>query len=185
LGITSLIRLPAQAGAGDFARWKRCRVAPDYHVEIDSHWYFTPYRLIRELVDGRITDKTVEIFHKGQRIESHARAPNRRGYTTIADHMILSRMRVPAQPVHATQALNLSAGISNCKVSRGRSLADEPVCSDTLASAPISRCPSINSVFQNCVGPSVVGMEKRNAPVLVGELRINLKARTDRMRKTR
>ena len=28
---------------------------------------------------------------------------------------------VPAQPVDATQALNLSAGVSNCKVSRGRS----------------------------------------------------------------
>ena len=28
----------------------------------------------------------------------------------------------PAQPVDATQALNLSAGVSNCKVSRGRSL---------------------------------------------------------------
>jgi transposase len=70
-----------------FARWKRCRVAPDYHVEIDGHWYSTPYRLIRELVDVRIADKTVEIFHKGQRIASHARAPNRRGHTTIADHM--------------------------------------------------------------------------------------------------
>jgi transposase len=70
-----------------FARWKRCRVAPDYHVEIDGHWYSTPYRLIRELVDVRITDKIVEIFHRGQRIASHARAPNRRGHTTIADHM--------------------------------------------------------------------------------------------------
>ena len=70
-----------------FARWKRCRVAPDYHIEIDGHWYSTPYRLIRELVDVRIADKTVEIFHRGQRIASHARAPNRRGHTTIADHM--------------------------------------------------------------------------------------------------
>jgi len=70
-----------------FARWKRCRVAPDYHVEIDGHWYSTPYRLIRELVDARIDDRTVEIFHNGQRIASHARAPNRRGHTTIADHM--------------------------------------------------------------------------------------------------
>ena len=32
------------------------------------------------------------------------------------------RFRVPAQPVDATQALNLSAGVPNCKVSRGRSL---------------------------------------------------------------
>jgi len=28
---------------------------------------------------------------------------------------------LPAQPVDATQTLNLSAGVSNCKVSRGRS----------------------------------------------------------------
>jgi hypothetical protein len=32
------------------------------------------------------------------------------------------RFGLPAQPVDATQALNLSAGVSNCKVSRGRSL---------------------------------------------------------------
>ena len=70
-----------------FARWKRCRVAPDYHVEVDGHWYSTPFRLIRELVDARIAGRTVEIFHKGQRIASHALAPNRRGHTTIADHM--------------------------------------------------------------------------------------------------
>jgi hypothetical protein len=34
----------------------------------------------------------------------------------------MSAHRVPAQPVDATQALNLSAGVSNCRVSRGRSL---------------------------------------------------------------
>jgi len=34
----------------------------------------------------------------------------------------MSLIQVPAQPVDATQALNLSAGVSNCKVSRGRSL---------------------------------------------------------------
>jgi hypothetical protein len=32
------------------------------------------------------------------------------------------RFTLPAQPVDATQALNLSAGVSNCKVLRGRSL---------------------------------------------------------------
>ncbi|MBM7487969.1 transposase [Bradyrhizobium sp. USDA 3686] len=58
-----------------------------YHVEVDGHWYSTPYRLIRELVDACIADKTVEIFHKGQRIASHPRAPNQRGRATIADHM--------------------------------------------------------------------------------------------------
>ena len=33
----------------------------------------------------------------------------------------MSLIILPAQPVDATQALNLSAGVSNCKVSRGRS----------------------------------------------------------------
>src|SRR6202166_4711503 len=33
----------------------------------------------------------------------------------------MSVVGVPPQPVDATQALNLSAGVSNCKVSRGRS----------------------------------------------------------------
>ena len=32
---------------------------------------------------------------------------------------VMSASEVPAQPVDATQALNLSAGVSNCKVSRG------------------------------------------------------------------
>ena len=70
-----------------FAVWKRCRVAPDYHVEVDGHWYSAPFRLIRELVDVRVADNTVEIFHKRQRVASHPRAPNRRGHTTIPDHM--------------------------------------------------------------------------------------------------
>src|ERR1019366_2506475 len=34
---------------------------------------------------------------------------------------VVCPVRMPAQPVDATQALNLSAGVSNCKVSRGRS----------------------------------------------------------------
>jgi (2Fe-2S) ferredoxin len=55
-----LTELPDQAYA--FARWKRCRVGPDYHIKIDGHWYSAPYRLIRELVDARIDDRTVEIF---------------------------------------------------------------------------------------------------------------------------
>jgi hypothetical protein len=36
-------------------------------------------------------------------------------------HQAMSEFGMPAQPVDATQALNLSAGVSNCKVSRGRS----------------------------------------------------------------
>jgi hypothetical protein len=40
----------------------------------------------------------------------------------VAYFRLFQQYRLPAQPVDATQALNLSAGVSNCKVSRGRSL---------------------------------------------------------------
>ncbi|MDD1516270.1 Mu transposase domain-containing protein, partial [Priestia megaterium] len=40
-----LTPLPDQPYA--FARWKRCRLAPDYHVEVDGHWYSAPYRIAR------------------------------------------------------------------------------------------------------------------------------------------
>lgn len=77
--------LPAEPYA--FALWKRCRVAPDYHVEVDGNWYSVPYRLIRELVDVRIADRTVEAFYKGERVASHAKSPGRRNHATLADHM--------------------------------------------------------------------------------------------------
>ena len=38
-----------------FAEWKRCTVAPDYHVEVDDHYYSLPFRLLRETVDARFT----------------------------------------------------------------------------------------------------------------------------------
>ena len=40
---------------------------------------------------------------------------------TRREDCAMSVLALPAQPVDATQALNLSAGVSNCKVSRGRS----------------------------------------------------------------
>ena len=45
LDAPALSDLPSEPYA--FALWKRCRVAPDYHVEVDGHWYSAPFRLIR------------------------------------------------------------------------------------------------------------------------------------------
>ena len=47
----------------EYAEWKRCRAGLDYHIEVHGHWYSVPYRLIREVVEARITDRTVEVFH--------------------------------------------------------------------------------------------------------------------------
>jgi energy-coupling factor transporter ATP-binding protein EcfA2 len=70
-----------------YAEWKRARVAPDYHIEIAGHYYSVPSKLIREIVETRITSATVEIFHKGQRVASHAFSAVRNRHTTITEHM--------------------------------------------------------------------------------------------------
>ena len=78
---------PLPEAAYAFARWKRARVAPDHHVEVDSSWYSVPFGLIREEVDVRVSGDVVEIFHKGQRVASHLRCPGRRSHVTLPDHM--------------------------------------------------------------------------------------------------
>ena len=70
-----------------YATWKRARVAPDYHIEIADHFYSVPSKLIREIVEARITSATIEIFHKGQRIASHAFSAVRNRHTTTTEHM--------------------------------------------------------------------------------------------------
>jgi transposase len=70
-----------------YAEWKRARVAPDYHIEIAGHYYSVPSKLIREIVDARIASATVEIFHKGERVASHAFSAVRNRHTTTTEHM--------------------------------------------------------------------------------------------------
>jgi transposase len=70
-----------------YAEWKRCGVAPDYHVEVDGHYYSVPFRLLRETVEARLTDTTIEVFHKGARVASHPRSSVRHRHTTISEHM--------------------------------------------------------------------------------------------------
>ncbi|HEY3790860.1 MAG TPA: IS21 family transposase [Bradyrhizobium sp.] len=76
-----------------YAEWKRCTVAPDYHVEVDDHYYSVPFTLLRETVDARLTDGTIEVFHKGKRIASHLRSRLAHKHTTTPEHMPSSHRR--------------------------------------------------------------------------------------------
>lgn len=84
---------PLPADPYVFARWKRARVAPDYHVEVDRCWYSVPFSFIRQEVDVRATHSTVEVFHRGKRIASHVRNPGWRSHVTVPDHMPSSHRR--------------------------------------------------------------------------------------------
>ncbi len=78
---------PLPAEPFEYAEWKRCPPGLDYHIEVDGHWYSVPFRLIREVLEARITDRTVEIFHRGARVAVHARNPIRHRHTTVPEHM--------------------------------------------------------------------------------------------------
>ena len=54
--------------------WKHAKVNIDYHVEVDKHYYSVPHALVHEKVEIRFTATTVEIFHDGRRLTSHARS---------------------------------------------------------------------------------------------------------------
>jgi transposase len=79
-----------------YAEWKRARVAPDYHIEIGGHYYSVPSKLIREIVDARITGTTVEIFHNGERIAAHVFSAVKHRHTTIPEHMPSAHRRYAA-----------------------------------------------------------------------------------------
>ena len=75
----------------ELASWKKATVHPDYHVEVDKHFYSVPYRYAREKVELRLTQNSIEIFCQGQRIASHQRLPQLARYqgrhSTLAEHM--------------------------------------------------------------------------------------------------
>jgi transposase len=81
----ALLDMPAEPYA--YAEWRRCRAGLDYHVEVYGHFYSVPYRLMREVIEARITDQTIELFHQTNRVACHVRNPRQHRHTTIAEHM--------------------------------------------------------------------------------------------------
>ena len=70
-----------------YAEWKKCRAGLDYHVAIDKHYYSVPYKLLKKDLWARITDRTIEVFHVGQRVASHVRTSSNGKHSTLRDHM--------------------------------------------------------------------------------------------------
>ena len=70
----------------EFANWKTARVNIDYHVEIERHYDSVPYQLVGKRVEVRLADRTVEIFHRGQRVASHVRSREPYRQTTVHQH---------------------------------------------------------------------------------------------------
>jgi transposase len=78
---------PLPPSGYSFTQWKRAKVAPDYHVEVEGHLYSVPFTLVGKHVDVRLASTTVEVFLGGKRVAAHLRAYGRRPNTTDPGHM--------------------------------------------------------------------------------------------------
>jgi transposase len=63
------------------------RVARNYHVQFEKHFYSVSYKLAGQLVDVHLNGHTVEIYHNGMHCCRHLAQPSNYGYTTVEAHM--------------------------------------------------------------------------------------------------
>ena len=54
---------------------------------MQGFFYSVPHALIREQVDTRATQRTVEVFHRGKRVAAHARRYGGQRHGTLPEHM--------------------------------------------------------------------------------------------------
>ncbi len=95
------------------ARWTKCRVNIDYHVEVARHPYSVPYQLVGEELEARYTAAVVEIYYKGRRLESHTRRYDHQP-STKPEHMPSSHRAhaewTPSRLIHWAEKTGPAAG---------------------------------------------------------------------------
>ena len=88
LGEEMPLLAPLPATPFELCEWKQATVQFNYHIAVDRMYYSVPYQYIRNKVDVRITEQTIEVFYNHNRIASHKRLIGRPGqYSTITEHM--------------------------------------------------------------------------------------------------
>lgn len=70
----------------EFAYWHKARVNIDYHITVDYAHYSSPYTLVKQEVDVRMTESVIELFHKGKRVGSHRRSYKKGTMVTDPGH---------------------------------------------------------------------------------------------------
>lgn len=78
---------PLPASRYQFTEVKKATVSIDYHVAFDHRFYSVPFRLVRQKLEVWATARTIEVYHRGQRVASHLREYGRRRYITDPAHM--------------------------------------------------------------------------------------------------
>ena len=85
---------PLPATPYEHASWKKAKVHLDYHIEFDRRYYSVPHALVGMTLDVRITERTVEVLHRGQRVAAHVKGAHKGQFTTDAEHRPASHQAV-------------------------------------------------------------------------------------------
>lgn len=70
-----------------WSRWKKSKVAMNYHIRIANHWYSVPWKLAGKFVDVQLFDDYLDVFYGGEIVASHRIAPANYGYSTLDEHV--------------------------------------------------------------------------------------------------
>lgn len=92
---------PMPGTAFSLGKWQDAQVYRDYHIQIDWHYYSVPYSYVGKTVEVRTTDRTVQVFHEGVRLATHARSFVRGKATTLAEHRAEAHRLTIAQDADA------------------------------------------------------------------------------------
>ena len=125
LSVDKPVLRPLPASAFECARWRKARINVDYHVEVERCYYSVPYVHVHKEADVRISERTVEIFLKGERIASHPRMHRQGQFSTLDEHMPSAHRRYknrkPSQLLEEARRISISTAALSEEILRHRS----------------------------------------------------------------
>jgi len=108
----ALRALPTQTW--EWAVFKTVKVHIDQHIEFEGHRYSVPHTLVGVTLELRVTQRTVEVLHRGQRVASHARCAHKGGFTTVPEHLSAAHRAhmqwTPERLIHWGQDMGVATG---------------------------------------------------------------------------
>jgi len=78
---------PLPAVAPECAFWRRAKLHPDCHVQVDKARYSAPWRLVGQTLDVRVSETTVRIYHEHEQKAVHARGAGPGARRTLDEHL--------------------------------------------------------------------------------------------------
>lgn len=105
---------PLPSSRFQLREWKKAKVNIDHHIAVNRSFYSVPYTLIGKEVEVCLTGATVEIFHDGKRIASHARAHRPGTFVTVHEHRPHSHQKhlewTPQRMRHWGETIGVNTG---------------------------------------------------------------------------